>query len=137
MPASKIKILIVDDSVLVQSKLTSIVENISSIHSVGTTGNAHEALRMVVEHSPDIVLLDIQLLGGSGIDVLKSIKQSHPSTIVIMITNFGSSQYRKRCKKEGAEYFLDKTIDMHLLEGILKEISNGQAFNSEFAYVRT
>jgi DNA-binding NarL/FixJ family response regulator len=82
---------------------------------------------------PDVLVLDIQMLGGSGIDVLKELKESNalPDT-VIMITNYPYPQYKDRCLKEGAHYFLDKTNESDRVIDILQQLmkqSNKSSFH--------
>jgi DNA-binding response OmpR family regulator len=74
---------------------------------------------------PDVVLLDIQLPHGSGLDVLRSIKQNGRGPLTIVATNFPYPQYRKRALDLGADYFLDKTTDIEELRGLITQLTGG------------
>jgi DNA-binding NarL/FixJ family response regulator len=66
-------------------------------------------------------LLDINLPGKNGIELLKLFKASKKNTEVIMITNHADAYYRQQCLELGAEIFLDKSHDFMLLPGIISE----------------
>jgi DNA-binding NarL/FixJ family response regulator len=54
------------------------------------------------------VLLDVQLIGGSGVDVLRQVRTQVPDTGFIVLTNFNTPQYRRTCIQAGASHFVDK-----------------------------
>jgi len=60
--------------------------------------------------------------GGSGIDVLRSIKKDRPAPIVMMLTNYPYPQYRKRCMDVGADCFFDKSSEFNMVTDALKQI---------------
>jgi DNA-binding NarL/FixJ family response regulator len=71
------------------------------------------------ELHPDIVILDIQLHGKSGIELLRDIRSAGIKTHVIILTNFAYPQYQKECLEAGAEFFLSKVKEFDLLPSIL------------------
>jgi len=66
------------------------------------------------------MLLDIQLSGGSGIEVLREVKRMQSAPVVIMLTNYATPEYRLACRQAGAELFLDKSSEADQLVDILK-----------------
>jgi two-component system chemotaxis response regulator CheY len=104
-------ILIVDDSPLITERMQAMLRELDHIGSVECTGDYPSALQLLVKISPDIVLLDINLPGRSGLDLLRHIKSNYPSTVVIMLTNQSGDFYQNICKKLGADYFIDKSKD--------------------------
>jgi DNA-binding NarL/FixJ family response regulator len=104
-------ILIVDDSPLITVRLQVMLRELDNIGSVECAGDYTSALQLFIATPPDIALLDINLPGRSGLDLLRHIKANYPSTIVIMLTNQSGYFYQNICKKLGADYFIDKSKD--------------------------
>jgi two-component system chemotaxis response regulator CheY len=102
-------ILIVDDSLLISERLQAMLKGLENIGSVGCAGDYPSALQLLMATPPDIVLLDINLPGRSGLDLLRHIKGNYPSIIVVMLTNQSGDFYRNICKKLGADHFIDKS----------------------------
>src|SRR2546425_323425 len=114
-----IKVFIVEDSAIVRERLTTLLSEFEEIAIVGHTANPHEATDAIRKLKPDAVILDIRLPGGSGIDVLRTLKQEKPSPHVIMLTNYPYSQYRKKCLEAGADFFFDKSREFHKVTEVL------------------
>jgi DNA-binding NarL/FixJ family response regulator len=117
-----IKLLIADDSSLLQGYLMDTVRRFQEIRIVGHAEDVPHAVESVAKLKPDVVILDIQMPGGSGIDVLETIKKSKPSPIVIMFTNYPYPQYRKKCLAAGADFFFDKSLEFDALTDTLKNL---------------
>ncbi len=118
----RIKLLIADDSSLLQGYLMDTVRRFQDIRIVGHAEDVPQAVESVATLKPDVVILDIQMRGGSGIDVLETIKKNKPSPIVIMFTNYPYPQYRKRCLAAGADFFFDKSLEFDALTDTLKNL---------------
>ncbi len=118
------KVLIVDDSKIILDRLTSIVSVISQIEIIGQALNTLEAKTIIKEKIPDVVISDIRMPGGGGLDLLQYIKKKYPGIIVIIITNYPYPQYRDRAIEYGAEYFLNKSDELEKLSSILEQIKN-------------
>jgi CheY-like chemotaxis protein len=102
-------ILIVDDSPLITERLQAMLRELENIGSVEWAGDYPSALEQLMTRHPDVVLLDINLPGISGLDLLRHIKGNYPSIGVVMLTNQAGDFYRNICKKLGADYFIDKS----------------------------
>ena len=120
---SVVKVFIADDSEVVCQRLIDMLVELPGIEIVGQAGDASEAIKSIQKLHPDAVVLDIRMIGGSGIDVLKSIKKSEPATVVIMLTNYHYAQYRKKCMDEGADYFLDKSSEFEKVAEIIRQLA--------------
>ena len=81
------------------------------IGEITSAGSYEEALVLLVPAHPDIAILDINLPGASGIELLRYIKTRYPSTHVIMLSNQSGEFYRAKCKSLGASYFIDKSTE--------------------------
>lgn len=113
------KIFIADDSGLIRDRLKNALTEVAGMEFIGEAGNALEARHLIDKLDPDVVILDIRMPGGNGIDMIQSIKKRHPNTIVIMLTGYPYPQYKKRCLELGADYFFDKSLG---LDGIIRTV---------------
>jgi DNA-binding NarL/FixJ family response regulator len=116
------KVFIADDSPLFRSQLIEMISDLEGVEVVGQAGNAQEALEAITAQPPDVVTLDVSILGRSGIDVLMKIKREGLAPVVIMLTNQSSLPYRKRCSQAGADFFIDKAIEISEVRQIIEEL---------------
>lgn len=120
------KILIADDSDIVRKRLVDIFRMPGVAYSVLEARSAEEAIKHLEREDPDIAILDIQMPGGSGIDVLRHIRVTTTGAVVIMYTSYPYPQYRERCMAEGADYFFDKTTESRELIETIQKIINSK-----------
>ncbi len=116
-------VFIVDDSQVVCNGLESMLSEIEGVRIAGRAQDVRGAVEAIQRLKPDFVILDIRLIDGSGIDVLKEIKKRDPSPVVLVLTNYPYPQYRKKCLDMGAEYFLDKVTEIDKIPGIFKNMT--------------
>lgn len=122
-PETKEKsLLIVDDSILIIERLTGMLKEVKEINSLFTADNYNAAVKIISEKKPKIVLLDIQLPGKNGLELLKFIGKEYPSIKVIMISNQVSEYYQRLCKKEGAVGFIDKSKDFDQIPEMVERL---------------
>jgi DNA-binding NarL/FixJ family response regulator len=124
-------VFIADDSDPVRERLIALLSEIDGTELLGQATNYDEAVEGIRSLKPHVVILDIQMPGGSGIDVLKNIKQDSRPPVVLMLTNHASPQYRKKCMEWGADFFLDKSREFESLASIfinlIKQYTSGGA----------
>ena len=120
-----IVIMIVDDNVNFVKRMTGLLENLDGISSINVAGDYDSAVHLLSEQTPDFLLLDINLPGKNGMEILKLVKNKKLKSEVIMITNHADEYYRNQCKKLGAKYFLDKSSEF----GLVSEIISKQILN--------
>jgi len=106
-----IKAFIADDSLVVRERLVTMLDELAGIEVVGQAKTVAEAISAIGKLRPDVVILDIHLPDGSGIDVLQTIKQDEPAPVVIVLTNYPYPAYRQKCLEAGADFFLDKSTE--------------------------
>jgi DNA-binding NarL/FixJ family response regulator len=94
---------------------------------VGRAGDVSEALRCIQQVNPDTVILDLQMPGGSGLDVLRVIRQNNPGLHVLICTNYPYPQYREECLSAGANFFLDKSAEFGKIPVILRKLIENEA----------
>ena len=123
------KVLVVDDSDIVRERIAEMLSGITGVEIVGNAANSIDALYLVNKLKPDTVTLDIRIPGESGIEVLKKIKSSHPSTIVMVLTNFPIDQYKNKCYELGGDYFFSKSDEFEKVEVVITKLAanNGRS----------
>lgn len=117
------KVMIADDSIVVCSRLVEMLSDIQGVEIIGQAQDVNGAIHLYHSRKPGVVILDIRMTGGSGIDVLRAIKHEDQSVKIIMLTNYPYPQYRKKCKELGADYFFDKSNESGKVVEILKEMA--------------
>ena len=122
----KIKIFIADDSLIVRERLVTMLDELAGIEIVGQAENVAEAISAIRQLQPDVVILDIRMPGGSGIDVLRTIKQDETAPIVIILTNYPYPGYRQKCMNAGADFFLDKSIEFDQIPKLFERFRQGK-----------
>ena len=125
------KIVIADDSQMVVERLADLLRDVPGVELVGKAGDAPDALRCIQELKPDMVILDLQMPGGSGLEVLRAIRPERPELFVMIFTNYTYPQYREECLAAGANYFLDKSAEFEkipvILSALIRSVSKAGA----------
>jgi two-component system, NarL family, response regulator DevR len=124
-----LRVFLADDSEPIVKRLVALLAAVEGVQIIGSARTVNAAIRGIQHLSPDLAILDFQLPDGTGLDILKKIKQQPFPPIVMMLTNVSLPHYREKCMQCGADYFFDKSQDFDrvvetcrlLLDGISKE----------------
>ncbi len=117
-------LLIADDSKVLRTRLVEMLSEIQGLTVVGQAEEAVGAVKAIEKLHPDVVIMDIRMPGGGGIKALEAIKQNKLKPLVIILTNYPFSQYRKKCMEKGADYFFSKSTEMEYLMDTLQKMAN-------------
>ncbi len=120
------KIYIVEDSSIIRGHLIDMLSEIKGIEIAGMSSEPSEAILTIREKRPDLIVLDLMLYGGNGIDVLNVVKNEHPNIIIMVLTNYPYPQYKKRCLELGADYFFDKSTEFIDAIDIIMNLNNSR-----------
>ena len=121
--ASKINVLLVDDSRTVLAQLERILGDIEDIAIVGLARNGAAAIRMTNESMPDLVLMDIVMPGLDGLSALRTIKSMHPEIRIAMVSSVsGDATKAEEAFKLGACQVLGKPFDVDLIESLIENV---------------
>ena len=112
-------VLIVDDSDIIRSRLQSLVRELQRDITLCMASDVRQAMQSLHSQRPDMVILDLCLPDGSGLDVLQEIKARFPGIAVAILTHYADTAYRVRCAELGADYFLDKATEFEVIREIL------------------
>lgn len=129
-----IKVLVADDHAVVRRGLRQILAETPDIMVGGEAPTAHDVLRLVREERWDVVVLDISLPGGNGIDLISDIRRERPGVPVLILTVYSEEQYAVRSIRAGAAGFLTKESAPELLiEAVRKVAGGGRYVSGELA----
>lgn len=117
--AKALNILVVDDSRIILNRLFQQLNELEVVSKVAKATSFQKALEVLSQEEIDVALLDINLPGKNGIDLLSYITQNHPFIKAIMVTNQGSEYYRNICAEIGSFGFIDKTREIEELPSLI------------------
>ena len=127
-PAKKlIRLLLVDDHEVVRVGLRTVLHNNQGIAIVGEAASKSAAVQAVKRLKPDIVLMDVRLPDGSGIEASRDIFAGHPATRIIFLTSYMNGDSARAAMLAGAQGYVVKDIDSGLLVRSILGVSNGQS----------
>ena len=124
---AKQRILLVDDHEVVRLGLKSLLERHSQFDVVGEASTAREAIEMVGNTHPDVVVMDIRLPGTSGIEACEEITGRYPETKVIMLTSYAEDEMLFSAIRAGASGYILKQIGGEDLVRALEAVGRGEA----------
>jgi len=116
------KVFLVDDSLIMRQRLRRLLTDVHEVQVIGEAGEVQEATDAILKQKPDVVLLDIHLFNGSGIDVLQRLKKEKPAPVVIILTNYPYPQYRQKCLEAGADFFFVKSTEFDQVVPAMKQL---------------
>jgi DNA-binding NarL/FixJ family response regulator len=121
-----IKVLIADDHEVVRSGLKSLLSG-PDIEVVGQAAGGDEAFRLAQKCKPNVVLLDIRMADGDGLEALDKIRAAMPATRVIMLSTFDNPTYMARAAALGASDYLLKSTSRDDLRTAIKAAAAGES----------
>ncbi|MDQ6785475.1 MAG: response regulator transcription factor [Acidobacteriota bacterium] len=129
-----IKILIADDHAIVRQGLRKIVAEDAQMSVVGEARNGSELLNLVREQSADVIILDLSMPGGNGLETLKDLKRNYANLPVIILSIHPEDQYAVRAFKAGAAGYMTKeSAPEELVEAIRKAYRGGKYISPQVA----
>jgi len=132
---AKPKILVVDDEQLIRWSLEKNLQKQG--YEVITAGSGEDAVKLAREESPDLMLLDIQLPGMNGIEVLETVKEFEEDIIVIMVTALGVLETAVKAMRLGAFDYINKPFNLDELSIIVKKALETRELRREVAHLRS
>ncbi len=116
-------IVIVDDHTVVRQSLKKLLELESDFKIVGETGDGLEAIRLVEQLKPDVIVVDLMLVGMNGIEVTRQVTKHFPKTAVVILSMYGSEGYVYEAFRAGAKaYILKESTSDQLVKAIHEAI---------------
>ena len=128
MNSQKIKIALIDDHKLFREGVKRILSFESSFEVVAEAGDGKDVERLVEEHKPDVVLMDINMPEINGIEATKQLLENHPGTKVIILSIHDDETYVSHALQSGAQGYLLKEIDTESLLEAIRVVYDGGSY---------
>jgi DNA-binding NarL/FixJ family response regulator len=124
MPSAHVpvRVFLADDSAAIRERVAQML-TVRSIDIVGEAETPQASIDGILAVHPDVVVLDVQLEGGTGLQVLRAVRQAEPGIAFVVFSNNSAPAYRKRYLGEGARCFLDKSSEFDRLAAAVSEVS--------------
>ena len=114
-----LNLFIVEDSAPIRERLIELMGEIPGVNVVGFAETPTDAITRILSARPDCVVLDYQLLGGTGVDVINAVHPKAPDLVFVVLTNHANPKYRRVCLEAGATWFLDKSTEFRKIKEII------------------
>lgn len=123
----RVRVVLVDDHQVVRVGLKTLLERSSKIQVVGEASTVEGAVEQATRHTPDVVVLDVRLPDGSGVDACRRIRQLPGACRVLILTSYADDDTIFKCISAGADGYLLKEIDGTRLIHSIEQIAAGQS----------
>lgn len=120
-----IKVMIADDQELIRKSLGFLLDSQSGMAVVGVASNGREALDMVRQLRPDVILMDIRMPEVDGVECTRLVKELYPNIKVIVLTTFDDNEYVFGALRNGASGYLLKGVTVEELSSTVREVMQG------------
>ena len=127
----KTKVIIVDDHPIIRQGLAELINHEQDLVVCGYAEDAHEALGIIKETEPNIVIVDISLKETSGMDLTKDIKAQYPNLPVLVLSMHDESLYAERMLRAGAKGYVMKAEATENVVTAIRKILSGQIYVSD------
>ncbi|MGJ3239055.1 MAG: response regulator [Anaerolineae bacterium] len=129
-----IRIIICDDQAIVTEGLQVILESDPDLTVVAIGQDGAQAIELVAEHQPDIVLMDLKMPGKNGIQATRHIKTHHPETYILVLTTYDADEWVFDAIRSGASgYLLKNTPPSDLIKAVKKTVAGETPIDSAVA----
>lgn len=122
-----VRVLLVDDQQLIRTALRMVMADLDDVEVVGEAGDGEEAVRLVGQLAPDVVVMDIRMPGLDGIDATRSITGNSTQVRVVVLTTFDDDDYVYGALRAGASGFLVKDMALDDIIGAVRVVAAGDA----------
>lgn len=119
------RVYIADKTDDVRTRLVSVLDELDGVEIVGHGRDAESSLDAIGLLRPDVVILDMMLVGGAVARVVRNLKEDCGVGVVIINSNHTHPMYRQRCSEAGVDYFFDKSTEFRRLVEMLKSPREG------------
>ncbi len=130
MPADEstaIRVLLVDDHEVVRRGLRALLDAQDGIEVVGEAGSVNDAVRQVGFNSPDVVMMDVRLPDGSGVEATRRIRQRFPDVAVLILSSFADQEALVSSIEAGASGYLLKRVDTEAIVDAVRAVGAGES----------
>jgi two-component system response regulator DesR len=117
-----VRVFLADDSAAIRERIAELLA-VRAMDVVGQAETPQASIDGILAAHPDVVVLDVQLEGGTGLQVLRAVREARPEIAFVVFSNNSGPAYRKRYLGEGATCFLDKSSEFDQLAAAVAGVS--------------
>ena len=121
------RVLVVDDQTVVRDGLVLLLGLLPGLEVVGSAGDGEEALRLVGENHPDVVLMDLRMPRVDGVEATRRIKAEHPSVQIVVLTTYSDDESVFAALQAGARGYLTKDAGADEIARAIEAVLGGDA----------
>ncbi|MBE1590553.1 response regulator [Nonomuraea angiospora] len=121
------KVLVVDDQQLMREGLVALLDLVDDVEVVGDAGDGEQALRLVAEVRPDVVLMDLRMPVMDGVEATRRIARAHPEVAVVVLTTYDDDRSVDSALLAGARGYLTKDAGRAEIAAALRSAAAGQS----------
>ncbi|GAA2341434.1 response regulator transcription factor [Streptomyces cuspidosporus] len=121
------RVLVVDDQIMVREGIVLLLGLLPGIEVVGAAGDGEDALRLVAELAPDVVLMDLRMPRCDGVEATRRIRAGHPSTQVVVVTTYADDDWLFPALRAGARGYVTKDAGAEEIARAIEDVVSGQA----------
>jgi two-component system response regulator DevR len=126
-PVRALRLLVVDDHEVVRQGLVALLDRRSGFEVVAQAGSVAESITLAARHEPDLVIMDVRLPDGSGIEACREIRAARPETRVVMLTSYPDEEAVLSAIIAGASGYLLKQIRGRDLVSAMEAVGRGES----------
>lgn len=130
-PTKSIRVILADDHTLVRAGIRTLLEQLPGVEVVGEAVDGREALNLVKQHAPDVVLMDISMAGLNGLEAAARMTREFPEVRVLMLSMHNNEEYYLRALKAGVSGYLLKKAATTELATAVQRVARGEIYLSQ------
>ena len=124
---SAVRVVVADDQTVVRDGLVTLLKLLPGIDVVAAASDGEEAVRLVAEHNPDVLLVDLRMPKCDGVEATRRVRTDHPGTEVVVLTTYSDDDSVLSALRAGARGFLTKDADAESIGRALQAAAAGQS----------
>jgi DNA-binding NarL/FixJ family response regulator len=122
-----LRVLIADDSTVIRDRLAALLREVPGVSVVAESGDVSGTLDAIRQLRPAVVVLDVSMPGGSGLDVLRQMAEEGLQAVTIVLTNYPFPEYEKKAREQGAIAFLNKSSEFMKVADLMRHLASQTA----------
>jgi DNA-binding NarL/FixJ family response regulator len=125
-PCGGLKVLLVEDSILMRAHVASSLRAIKGVAAVRQATDVPSGLQLLESLKPEVLILDVELPGQTGMDLLKIARRKDAAVVIIMLTNHDHPKLREKCAELGANFFFNKTTEFDRIAEVCRDLAQSR-----------
>ena len=128
MSESGLRVVIADDHMVVRQGIRGVLEEVEGLEVVGEAGDGDEAIALVLEHHPDVVVLDVNMPGKTGLEVARLLRDEAPAVRILILSMHDDPEYVLQAVRAGADGYVLKDVAPAELREAVTAVRDGREY---------